>query len=360
MMVRRPLLEPNLSFGGLTFMGVSLLLFLIINVITSHPTQDDLSGAQAAVDLIERRASEEPVSERLKHGPGYGLLYLLPTISTFVADDQPITTKVDSVQETRFVTTAKVMAIMCQLAIVLGIFYIGYVHFDNARMGVGIAALYLMLPYTAEMTGRVIHVLPAALLIWAVACYRRPWLSGTFVGLATGVFYYPLFLLPLWLSFYWIRGRGRFLAGVVTMIAALAFSLLFVSVDFSDYLSKLAEMFGVWTPRMDGLQGIWALGWDSVYRLPILAGFVVLSVAFAIWPAQKNLGTLICCSSALMAVVQFWHGYGGGLLMGWYLPLALLAIFRPNLDDRIALTVLAKSWLERKRFNDENKLRPAA
>ena len=34
-MVRRPLLEPNLSASGLTFTGVTLLIFLMANVITS-------------------------------------------------------------------------------------------------------------------------------------------------------------------------------------------------------------------------------------------------------------------------------------------------------------------------------------
>ena len=358
MMVRRPMLDPNLSIGGLTFLGSSLLLFLILNVIGSKPTTEDLYGLRSARNMHERTAMNKTISEQQKHGPGYGLVFILPTVATFVADQNG--TGPDDVsqelQGRKYVITAKIMAIVCQLALVAGIFYIGYVHFGNARMGVGIATLYLMLPYTAEMTGRVVHILPAALLIWAIAFYRRPWVAGTFVGLAMGVFYYPLFLLPLWLSFYWKRGRWRFLGGISAMLVTLAISLLFVSEDLQAYLQNLSGMFGVWTPRMEGLQGIWGLGWDSVYRLPVLAGFFVLSIAFAMWPAQKNLGTLICCSCALMAVVQFWHGYGGGLLMGWYLPLGLLAIFRPNLDDRVALSVLKP----RRRSKNAADLRPAA
>ena len=37
-----------------------------------------------------------------------------------------------------------------------------------------------------------------------------------------------------------------------------------------------------------------------------------------------------------MVGTQFWHGYGGGLYMAWFLPLILLTIFRPNLEDRVA------------------------
>jgi hypothetical protein len=361
MMVRRPLLEPNLSIGGLTFLGASLLLFLFVNVVISKPTIEDLQVSQEGINLLERRPNDKPVDEAMRHGPGYGPVYVLPWMATFAASDQVLDVGHDQAtkEENRFVLVTKLMAIVCQFAVVAGLFYIGYFHFDNARMGIGIAVLYLMLPYTAEMTGRVVHILPAALLVWAIAFYRRPWLSGIFVGMATGVFYYPLFLLPLWISFYWRRGRWRFISGVFTMIAVLAFSLIFVSTDASHYLEQLVRMFGIWYPRMDNLQGIWSLGWDSIYRLPILVGFGVVSFAFILWPAQKNLGTLICCSCALMAIVQFWHGYGGGLLIGWYLPLGLLTFFRPNLEDRVALTALSRGKRKNKNRSDENILNAA-
>jgi len=39
LMVRRPLLEPNLSVGGLTFLGLSLLIFLMANVAADKPAE---------------------------------------------------------------------------------------------------------------------------------------------------------------------------------------------------------------------------------------------------------------------------------------------------------------------------------
>ena len=361
MMVRRPMLEPNLSFGGLSFLGGALLLFLIVNVIVSKPTTEDLKASQMAVDLLERRANDKPLTEAMQHGPGYGPIYVLPWMATFAASNQVIESNDPATKkEIRFVMVTKLMAVVCQLAIVGGLFYIGYFHFENARMGIGIAVLYLMLPYTAEMTGRIVHILPAALLVWAVALYRRPWVSGILVGMATGVFYYPLFLLPLWVSFYWRRGRWRFLSGVLATVGVLVFSLIFISVSTTHFVEQLVRMFGIWTPRMENLQGIWGLGWDSIYRLPILVTFTVISLAFILWPAQKNLGTLICCSCALMAIVQFWHGYGGGLLIGWYLPLGLLAFFRPNLEDRVALTVLNRSKRKNRQRKDEKNVLNAA
>ena len=82
---------------------------------------------------------------------------------------------------------------------------------------------------------------------------------------------------------------------------------------------------------------------DPVYRLPVLAGFLVLSFSLALWPAQKNLGTLMSCSAAVMLGTQFWHGDTGGLYMAWYLPLLLLTIFRPNLEDRVACPCCTKA-----------------
>ena len=86
-----------------------------------------------------------------------------------------------------------------------------------------------------------------------------------------------------------------------------------------------------------------------MYRFSVLAAFVALSGSMAIWPAQKNLGTLLSCSAAIMVATQFWHGYGGGLYMAWYLPLVLLTVFRPNLEDRVALAVLGDGWHTRRR-----------
>jgi len=56
MMVRRPLLEPNLSVGGMTFIGTALLVFLMANVVNSKPTQDDLAGVKTAEQMRERQA----------------------------------------------------------------------------------------------------------------------------------------------------------------------------------------------------------------------------------------------------------------------------------------------------------------
>ena len=77
---------------------------------------------------------------------------------------------------------------------------------------------------------------------------------------------------------------------------------------------------------------------------PVCPGLSALASGLALWPAQKNLGTLLSCSAAVMLATQFWHAQQGGLCMAWYLPLLILTIFRPNLEDRVALSAVRPLW----------------
>jgi hypothetical protein len=237
------------------------------------------------------------------------------------------------------VVTARAVAILSQLAIVLGLVLVGMRHFDNIKTGIAVATLYLLLPYTAMWTGSVTHALPGTLVVWAVVMYRRPLLAGALIGLAFGTIYYPMFLLPLWISFYWQRGVVRFLIGVLVAVAALVLALAMTSIDMQMFWASLREMFGPRFPiAVDA--GVWGQFWQPDYRYPILAAHVGLSLSMALWPAQKNLGTLVSYSAAVMLGTQFWHAHSGGLALAWYLPLLLLTIFRPNLEDRVAVAVV--------------------
>jgi hypothetical protein len=350
--VRRPLLEPNLNPAGLMFLSSSLLFFLMANVVTGTPRESALTPALPAREI---QTDTEASATFETEGPGYWLLYLLPKFTTQevvarTAEEQP-TTEIEREEqqlEVR-VITARVMAVLSHVMIVSGLIIIGAWHFDNLGAGLGAAALYLLLPYTALRAGDVAHSLPGALLTWAIVLYRRPLASGMFIGLASGAMYYPIFLLPLWCSYYWERGRWRFLAGVFITIGGLVLALALTAGSLDGFLHHLSQMFGVRMPLVDqnSLGGIWRNEpgfWNSVYRLPILAAFVLLALSFVVWPFRKHLGTLMCCTAALMVGAQFWHAYGGGQYVAWYLPLLLLTIFRPNLEDRLAITMVPEGW----------------
>jgi hypothetical protein len=362
LMVRRPLLEPNLSVGGMTFLGVALLIFLMANIANSDPKELDplpteMAGIASAVEETPPEIDPQPSaaitdatppSGLQRYGPRNPILAILPEIITqtyFPGGDGQSSDADRALYDPRRIAAAKSIAILSHLAVIIGMVLIGYHHFDNIKTGIAAAVLYLLLPYTAEMTGRVAHVLPAALLVWAVVTYRRPIIAGFFLGLAIGVIYYPLFLLPLWISFYWKRGVLRFCGGT-TLALLLSIGILAIYSSNDAFLADVQQMLGIAPPKLTNLAGFWQ-HIDAVYRLPVIATFVALGGSFAIWPPQKNLGTLMSCSAAMMLGCQFWNAHGGGLYMAWYLPLLLLTIFRPNLEDRVASSILTTGTLKR-------------
>jgi hypothetical protein len=328
-LVRRPLLMPNLSIGGLSFIGISLFVFLMGNIVTSTPREQEVRGPQL--------------------GPGYLFLKMLPqlptTPDTSITPAPPNIVETEDATQSRWISNlARAFAILSNLAVIISIVGVGYWHFDNIKTGIGCAVMYLLLPYSAQMTGNLEHVAPAALMSLALLSYRQPFLSGCLMGFASGLVYYPLFLLPLWISFYWKRGLTSWLAGVSGALALLSGLLLIHG--WQGFVDHLQSMYGLWMPRMEGLEGIWGPGRiQADFRLPVLVAFFLLSFAYAAWPSRKNLGTLISGTAAVMLAAQFWHGNGGGLYMAWFLPFVLLTIFRPNLDDRVATAVVKQRYL---------------
>ncbi|MCH5374266.1 MAG: hypothetical protein JJ992_09830, partial [Planctomycetes bacterium] len=134
-MVRRPMLEPNLTAGGLIFSGVSLFLFLMANVWTSQSVNE--TNVELGVDelTVEREAMNEG-SGSLPRGPGYALLNLIPSIPTSPLVPEGV---VASPIERTYMVIAKVIVIIFHLAVVLGIVAVGYWHFASMKTGVGVA-----------------------------------------------------------------------------------------------------------------------------------------------------------------------------------------------------------------------------
>ncbi|MGA2797168.1 MAG: hypothetical protein ABSE63_06310 [Thermoguttaceae bacterium] len=324
-MVRRPLLEPNLSVSGLTFTGVALLVFLMANIVKNPPERLESYLAKQAAP-----AQDSPGLKFFYQFAGFSSKAMIRVDGT-----QP---EVFRQQEIR-VASARSTAILGHLAVIIGMVLVGYRHFDNIHTGVAAATLYLLTFYTSQITGQVDHVVPAALLVWAVVAYRRPMIAGVFMGIAVGVIYYPWFLLPLWCGFYWRKGVVRFLIGVVLALAVMITWLALSTGTWETFWPQLRLMLGFRNPLEVVSSGFWTFH-EKAFRYPVLAAFVALCCSLALWPPQKNLGTLLSCSAAVMLATQFWHANNGGLYIAWYLPLLILTIFRPNLEDRVALTAV--------------------
>jgi hypothetical protein len=232
-------------------------------------------------------------------------------------------------------------ALLGHLALVFGFLYIGHCHFGNLRTGIACATLYLLHPYTNQMVGRLDHLIPAALILWSVALYRRPFFAGFSLGVAIALVCYPVCLVPLWCSFYWKRGWIRFLTGTISVQILFAVLLLFSPESLGSYHEQLIHMLGKSSLRIfSEPDGFWG-HYDMIYRYPLMAIFFVLCFGMIQWPSHKHLATLLSCSALLLLGIQFWQLHQGGLYMAWYLPILILTIFRPNLEDRTALSSVA-------------------
>ena len=226
-----------------------------------------------------------------------------------------------------------------QIGVVVLIATIGRAHFGSLQTGLAAALIYLLLPYINQFSARLDHLAPAFAILLAVAFYRRPFIAGVALGIAGSLVFYPFFLVPLWLSFYWKKGAVRFAFGTSAAILTLSVLLLFFLDPEISYVDALASTFGRHSLFLACADGIWEY-WSRMYRIPLIALYFVFVVAFALWTPRRNLATLIAYSAALLVATQFWQGRQGGLYMAWYLPLIVLTFFRPNLDDRTAPNVV--------------------
>ncbi len=241
------------------------------------------------------------------------------------------------------VLVERLLAVICHFFIVCTLAFIGWRHFQDLQGGVAAAAFYLLLPYTAYHVDQVHHVLPTALLLWAVASYRKPVLAGLLLGLAAGTGYSCFFLLFPWLGFYWKRGQGRFLLGfflAVLLCAGVIAALLWkddnLTLSIQSSLS-LSDWQPWQQPHPEQTKGFWTgVAWAPAYRLPVFVAFVGFVLTTTFWPSPKNLGHLIALSAAILIGIQFWFADQGGVYVLWYLPLLLLMVFRPNCTDRRA------------------------
>ena len=237
-------------------------------------------------------------------------------------------------------TTALILSVgALQIALVVLVVLIGRFHFGSTQTGLSAALLYLLIPYVNQFSACLDHIVPALAILTAVLFYRRPIVSGFALGTAGALAFYPFFLLPLWFGFYWKRGAARFAIGTSAAVLTFAVVLLATTGTSEDYGAALAAMLGRRSLFLASADGLWEY-FPRFYRIPLISLFGVFGVGYALWPPRKDLATLISGSAALMLGVQFWMGYRGGLYMAWFLPLAALTVFRPNLFDRVATTTV--------------------
>jgi hypothetical protein len=336
LLTRRPRLEQNMNAAGMAFLCAATFLFLTTKLLTEQPLASTVASVRRASEFVkgtqvspaadrsdESRGSLGDDSERLQAGT-----------ETASAAPGVIANPTDP-----DVVIARLIAIFAHLAVILGLMMVGRHVFADPDVGFAMATLYMLLPCTAYDVGKTNHVLPAALIIWAIWAYRRPFLSGTLLGLACAMMFFPIFLLPLWAAFYGRRGVSRFGTAVGLTTGIILSCLMLLSKDSESLVRALLGYVPWQGPLKQLLYSASKKGWwdthEAAYVVPVFVTYLVMLVALTIWPSRKSLSHVIPSSAAIVIGTQFWYPQGGVYVL-WYLPLLLLVVFRPMMANHFA------------------------
>lgn len=319
---RRPLLEPNLNMAGLTCMAIGVLGLLMAETVSLKIEEGTARNPAEPVkrdDPLPTGANEHSTLDMvLKKAP------------------LPSTLRPNPPQE----ILKRVLACLAQLGLVAALIVVGWRHFERPVTGLAVATCYLVSPYTRIALVDTGQLLPATLIVTALALYSRPALAGALIGLAAGWMPPCLGLVPLWAGFYRGRGAARFLAcGLIVALVCGALAWLVPGLAvWSRALGARSLLEAGLLPNVQSpASGSFWSGIDASFRLPVLALYLVLVTVTSIWPADKNLGELIALSAAILIFSQFWYLDEGGTMVLLYLPLVLLMVFRPNLVGKRAI-----------------------
>ena len=344
LMLRRPLLEPNLNVAGLTFLAASLLAFLMDSVVSREPSAAGLQGSQWAQHLLDRREMSPDELSEMTFGPTSGVLHALTLLPArgVVASIEPIDesgvldppNREASSQE----AAARMAALIAHLSVVVALVVCCRAHFGSTPTGVAAATLYLLLPYTSYRVELIEHVLPASLLIWAVVACRKPVVAGVLLGLACGFAYFLIFLVPLWIRYFGRARSIRFGIAYGATVVLLFASVILTSSDLSSAGQQTLALVSWNHWQLDALErgtGIWSS--EAVYqKVPIFVGFLALVTALVLRRSRGRFLMLLSGTAAVVLAAQFWYCEASGTYISWYLPLLLLTVFRPSRSDWLA------------------------
>ncbi|WP_437188087.1 hypothetical protein SH668x_001516 [Planctomicrobium sp. SH668] len=315
---RRPYLGQNLNPQGLGFLCFACFAFMMTKAITESLPQATETTMQQAGDLLSATATTRP--DETAPQPAAG----------------PAASLISSPAVLLFNTLApRILAILAHVAVISGLWFVGRNLFADRGLGMAMATLYLLLPCTSYNVGEFNHVLPAALIVWAFVCFRKPVVSGVLLGLACGTMLFPLFLLPIWSAFYGRRGAGRFAAALSGVAVLLLACLAITSADSDSFVQRTIGPNNVILSALSNktnTSGFWKdLDYLSVYRLPVMVAYFIMLTIMTIWPKSRTMEVLLAQSTAAVVGTQLWYEQQGGVYLLWYLPLMLMVVFRPRL-----------------------------
>jgi hypothetical protein len=189
------------------------------------------------------------------------------------------------------------------------------------------------------------HIAPASIVLLAFAALPWPALSGALLVAAAGVGFYPAFMGPAWLGYYWRDRRAcyRFAAAcLVASIALLAFvfALSTPASGLSTMGTFLRDSFGHHTdPAGYGSSpfGFWGQkgGIRQALMTPLLssplttvawAAFFVLIAGSGLLAKGRSPAALALLSAAIAMAATLVKPHATGTYMAWYCGLLLIGV----------------------------------
>ncbi|MGC1273022.1 MAG: hypothetical protein WBC44_04900 [Planctomycetaceae bacterium] len=342
---RRPRLPQNLNTAGLTFLLAACALIYTAEILTTDRLpKSALQTAHRAGNLVEMKDASRYSPAANSEDPPIG-----PAATVFTAPAVGLSRAVTQGEPALAADLpVRIAAILAHVSLVTALVMLGWRQFGDLHLGVAMATLYLLVPCTAYNVSQVNHILPCALILWAVYFYRNPFASGGLLGLACGTLFFPVFLLPVWMTFYGLRNTLRFGAALSAVWIALLGSIAMTSVDTESFLHQVLGLID-WSMLDFGNSkstGVWT-GISPYYRMPVFALFVVMTGMLAWWPKARKVETLLARSAAVIVGTQFWYPQNGGVYLLWYVPLLLAVIFRPALSQLTPPPLMAWPWQRR-------------
>ena len=204
------------------------------------------------------------------------------------------------------------------------------------------------------------HIVPASVTLVAFRYLDRPVAAGALLAAAAAFGFYPAFIFPTWLGYYWGDSRKaawQFVVGFgvvslavgvwVLMASRPADGLGLVATIVRDTLGHQTDPqvygrtpFGFWGQQT----GVWRwLIQPMVGESAMLSPFFLLYCAFlgatAIMARNAGLVGLALLTSAVALGANIWKIHATGAYLAWYYPFLLIGALGPGILMRRRRTV---------------------
>ena len=317
----RPSGGPLIPVVPVAWLAIALVLLvgfrITLNAIDSHVIDvgyASVFGAdrvQHGEDLYQRGGDLDDT-----YGPIMYLAYV-PFEALFPADGP-----------SGYRAAARAAAITFDLLVIVGLLMLGS-RMRRGRAGreLGIVLAYAWVAYPFSLYALQTNTndaLVGALLVFGFLAMSSPPLRAVLLGLAAAAKFAPLALAPLLLT-----GRRR------SVRDAMLFSGVVLATVSVAVLANLPDggLREFWDATL-GYQlsrespfSLWGLHPELAWaQIVAKAGTVLLAVAVAVWPRERDLRQLMALGAAVLIAVQLCASYWLYLYIAWFAPLALAVL----------------------------------